>query len=241
MRGIGYRLQPSDHDGWIDDPDPPATPGDAGGGGLLAMLLVVLGVTVDVSLGVPPQKSARPLLAATSRAEALAPRTLTRSARCRLNGGGVRALLVTADGAPTAIAASVLTPSPVDGPPPFAPRAFCAARRSRAAAPISRRPACRRGRRRPPPPPPPPDASATAVVRLLPDGSRVILVADTTQTTQVTHQLRLLMIGAGVITLLALRCSGSGQPGGVAPAGPLTGWRTTSRRATAGDAASGPH
>ena len=31
----------------------------------------------------------------------------------------------------------------------------------------------------------------------------MILVADTTQTTQVTHQLRLLMIGAGVITLLA--------------------------------------
>ncbi|OBH79185.1 two-component sensor histidine kinase, partial [Mycobacterium scrofulaceum] len=51
-------------------------------------------------------------------------------------------------------------------------------------------------------PPPPPDATATAVVRPLPDGSRVILVADTTQTTQVTHQLRLLMIGAGAMTLL---------------------------------------
>ncbi|WP_156751758.1 cell wall metabolism sensor histidine kinase WalK, partial [Mycobacterium sp. E2497] len=54
----------------------------------------------------------------------------------------------------------------------------------------------------PPPPPPPPDATATAVVRPLPDGARVILVADTTQTTQVTHQLRALMIGAGVVTLL---------------------------------------
>ncbi|OBF76924.1 two-component sensor histidine kinase, partial [Mycobacterium sp. 852002-51613_SCH5001154] len=54
-----------------------------------------------------------------------------------------------------------------------------------------------------PPPPPPPDATATALVRPLPNGARVILVADTTQTTQVTHQLRLLMIGAGVATLVA--------------------------------------
>ncbi|BBY36597.1 hypothetical protein MMAN_07310 [Mycobacterium mantenii] len=36
----------------------------------------------------------------------------------------------------------------------------------------------------------------------LPNGSRVILVADTTQTTQVAHQLRGLMIGAGLVTLL---------------------------------------
>ncbi|EUA55108.1 HAMP domain protein [Mycobacterium intracellulare 1956] len=36
----------------------------------------------------------------------------------------------------------------------------------------------------------------------LPDGSRVILVADTTQTTQVTHQLRGLLIAAGLVTLL---------------------------------------
>ncbi|PIB78332.1 HAMP domain-containing sensor histidine kinase, partial [Mycobacterium celatum] len=57
----------------------------------------------------------------------------------------------------------------------------------------------------PPPghrPPPPPDATATVVVHPLPAGGRVILVADTTQTTQVTRQLRQLMIGAGVATLL---------------------------------------
>ncbi|OOK66549.1 HAMP domain protein [Mycobacterium kansasii] len=35
----------------------------------------------------------------------------------------------------------------------------------------------------------------------LPDGSRLILVADTTQTTQVTRQLRQLMIAAGLATL----------------------------------------
>ncbi|WP_136623154.1 HAMP domain-containing sensor histidine kinase, partial [Mycobacterium attenuatum] len=43
--------------------------------------------------------------------------------------------------------------------------------------------------------------TATAVVHPLPDGSRLILVADTTQTTQVTRQLRQLMIAAGLATL----------------------------------------
>ncbi|WP_459983836.1 HAMP domain-containing protein, partial [Mycobacterium avium] len=41
-----------------------------------------------------------------------------------------------------------------------------------------------------------------AVVHPLPDGARLILVADTTQTTQVTRQLRGLMIAAGIVTLL---------------------------------------
>ncbi len=39
------------------------------------------------------------------------------------------------------------------------------------------------------------------MVHPLPDGSRLILVADTTQTTQVTRQLRQLMIAAGLGTL----------------------------------------
>jgi two-component system, OmpR family, sensor kinase len=39
------------------------------------------------------------------------------------------------------------------------------------------------------------------VVHPLPGGGRIILVADTTQTTQVTRQLREVMIGAGLITL----------------------------------------
>ncbi|WP_197516993.1 HAMP domain-containing sensor histidine kinase [Mycobacterium sp. E2699] len=51
-------------------------------------------------------------------------------------------------------------------------------------------------------PPMPPDATATELVHPLPAGSRLILVADTTQTTQVTRQLRQLMIGAGLVTLL---------------------------------------
>ena len=46
-----------------------------------------------------------------------------------------------------------------------------------------------------------PDGTATEVVHALPNGARLILVADTTQTTQVTRQLRQLMIAAGMGTL----------------------------------------
>ncbi|WP_253900475.1 HAMP domain-containing sensor histidine kinase [Mycobacterium asiaticum] len=56
----------------------------------------------------------------------------------------------------------------------------------------------------PPPPPPavPPDGTATVLVHPLPGGARVILVADTTQTTEVTRDLRRLMISGGLATLV---------------------------------------
>ncbi len=161
---------------------------------LLALLLVVLGVTIDVSLGVLTRRNLHDrLLAATSRADALAAaHTSPDLLAAELNGGGVRALLVTADGAtygdrgisPDTAAGPGAPPPPYPPPvppgPPFLPP----------------------GPPPPPRPPPPPDATATVVVHPLPDGARVVLVADTTQTTQVTRQLRQLMIGAGVVTLL---------------------------------------
>lgn len=167
---------------------------------LLALLLAVLGVTVDLTLGVLARRDLHErLLSAASRAEALdAAHTSPELLAAELNGGGVRALLVTADGAtygdraisPDTVAGPV-APPPFPPPPPFAPPP--------PPPPFGPPPGAPPW---PPPPPPPPDATATAVVRPLPDGSRVILVADTTQTTQVTHQLRLLMIGAGAATLL---------------------------------------
>ncbi|OBI37214.1 cell wall metabolism sensor histidine kinase WalK [Mycobacterium sp. E2238] len=163
---------------------------------LLALLLVVLGVTIDVSLGVIARRNLHDrLLAAASRAEALdAAHTSPDLLAAELNGGGVRALLVTADGA--AYGDRGISPDTVAGPvapPPFPPPP----------APPPWEPGPNVPPPWPPPPPPPPlpDVSATAMVRPLPDGARVILVADTTQTTQVTHQLRLLMVGAGVATL----------------------------------------
>jgi two-component system OmpR family sensor kinase len=164
---------------------------------LLAALLVVLGVTIDIGLRLEARRSLHDrLVAATSRADALAAaHTSPDLLAAELNGGSVRALLVTADGAaygdpsisPDIKAGEIIPPphghprmappgpppGPWPGPPPI-----------------------------PPPPPPPADATATVVVHPMPDGSRVILVADTTQTTQVTRQLRELMVGAGLATLL---------------------------------------
>lgn len=173
---------------------------------LLALLLVALGVTIDVSLGVLARRSLHDrLLAAASRAEALdAAHTSPDLLVAELNGGGVRALLVTADGAtygdrgisPDTVAGPTAPPPPFPPPPPWAPGPNFPPPGMPPMRPMPPWPP-------PPPPPPPQDATATAVVHPLPDGGRVILVADTTQTTQVTHQLRLLMIGAGVATLVA--------------------------------------
>lgn len=170
--------------------------------GLLALLLVLLGVTIDVSLGVLARKNLHDrLVAAASRADALvAAHTSPDLLAAELNGGGVRALLVAPDGttygdraiSPDATAGPVVGPPPFPPGPPF-PRS--------GGFPWPPRPGRPPG---PPPPPPgpPPDATATVAVHPLPGGGRVILVADTTQTTQVTRQLRELMIGAGVVTLV---------------------------------------
>ena len=152
---------------------------------LLAVLLLVLGATVDFSLGMQARRNLHDrLLAATSRADALvAAHTAPDQMAAQLNGGSVRALVVMADGAtygdsgisPDTKAGSMVPPPgfphphghppgpmpiPPSGPPPGPPML-------------------------PPPPPPgiPPDGTATVVVHPLPDGARLILVADTTQTT----------------------------------------------------------
>ncbi|QUR67315.1 sensor histidine kinase [Mycobacterium spongiae] len=155
---------------------------------LLAVLLVVLGVTIDVSLGLSARRNLHDrLVGATSRADALAAvHTSPDLLAAELNGGSVRALLVTADGA--TYGDRGISPDTTVGPPPGHPPP----------PPFGPPP----GPPPPPPPPaPPPDSTATVVVHPLPGGSRVILVADTTQTTQVTRRLRQLMVGAGLATL----------------------------------------
>ncbi len=168
---------------------------------LLAVLLVVLGLTVDVTMGFLTRHNLHDrLAAATSRADALsAVHTSPDLLAAELNGGGIRALVVTADGtaygdraiSPDLTAGPVEPPAFYPPPPPFPPP------------PPPYPPYPPPPYAFPPPPPgPPPDATATAVVHPLPDGSRVVLIADTTQTTQVTHQLRGLLIAAGLVTLL---------------------------------------
>ncbi|CQD22775.1 two-component regulator-sensor kinase [Mycobacterium europaeum] len=92
---------------------------------LLALLLLLLGVTVDVSLGVLARRNLHDrLLATASRAEALdAARTSPDLLAAELNGGGVRALLVTADGATygdRSISPDTVT-GPMAQPPPGPP------------------------------------------------------------------------------------------------------------------------
>ncbi|GAB1815828.1 hypothetical protein MUNTM_48680 [Mycobacterium sp. MUNTM1] len=91
---------------------------------LLAVLLVVLGVTIDITMGVLAHRNLHDrLLAATSRADALnAARTSPDLLAAELNGGGIRALVVTADG--TAYGDRGISPALSDGevePPPFYP------------------------------------------------------------------------------------------------------------------------
>ncbi|OBJ55187.1 sensor histidine kinase [Mycobacterium asiaticum] len=175
---------------------------------LLAVLLVVLGVTVDVSLGMQARRNLHDrLLAATSRADALAAaHTSPDLLAAELNGGSVRALVVTVDGATYGdpgispdTQAGPMVPPPRRPPPPGHPPVPIPMPMP---GPPSGAPL---GPPLPPPPPPPgfpPDGTATVLVHPLPDGARVILVADTTQTTEVTRQLRQLMISAGLATLV---------------------------------------
>lgn len=171
--------------------------------GLLAVLLLILGVIIDVSLGVQARRNLHErLVAATSRADVLAAaHTAPGQIAAELNGGSVRALIVTADGvsygdpaiSPDTTAGPTAPPPPPPPPPPLPPL-------------LGGPPPPPFGGPAPPPPPggppPPLDTTATVVVHPLPTGGRVILVADTTQTTQVTRQLRRLMIGAGLATLV---------------------------------------
>jgi len=163
---------------------------------LLATALVVFGVVIDFAFGSQVGRDLHDRLMATAaRADALVETGASpEQTAAQLNGGGIRALLVTADG--QAYGDPAISPDTRPGPgtalaPPGPPP------------PPGREdgPGKPGG---PPPPPPPPrplDETNTAIVQPLPDGARLILVADTTQATAAVRDLRELLIGAGAITL----------------------------------------
>lgn len=172
--------------------------------GLLTVLLVVLGVTIDALLGIQAHRDLHERLMATvARADALAAgNTPPEQLVAQLSGGGIRVLLVAADGnsygdpaiAPDTIDGPTVPPALPPPPPgwqlPPPPPGWGPAPPPPAVFPF------------PPPAAPPPDATATVVVHPLASGGRVILVADTTQTTALIRRLREVMIGGGVITLV---------------------------------------
>ena len=175
--------------------------------GLLAILLLVLGAVIDVTLrGQARRNLNERLLAATSRADALAiAHTPPNQIAAELNGGSVRALVVAANGttygdpAINSDATGAFVPPPGPPLPPPPPNFLPPPPGYAGYAP----PPGYAGYPPPPGPPPvPPGGTDTEVVHPLPNGDRLVLVADTTQTTQVTRQLRELMIGAGAVTLL---------------------------------------
>ena len=140
-------------------------------------------------------------MATAARADALAAaNTPADQLVAQLGGGGIRAPPVTTDGStygdptirPDTLAGPTVPP-PLPPPPPGwlppPPPPGWVPPRPPVVFPF------------PPPGAPPPDATATVVVHQLASGGRVILVADTTQTTALIQRLREVMVVGGLITL----------------------------------------
>lgn len=163
--------------------------------GLLTVLLVVLGVTIDQVVGAQARRDLHDRLVATaSRADALVaagapPGQLV----MEVQGGGIRARLLAPNGISYGDDTLSATPSgevPPRPPPPPPPPGG-----TRPPPPADGGPA-------PPRPPPPPEPTSTTLVHQLADGSRLVLVADTTATTVLLRQLRTILVVSAVVVLL---------------------------------------
>ncbi|BBY31703.1 sensor histidine kinase [Mycolicibacterium sediminis] len=162
--------------------------------GLLTILLILLGVTIDLVVGAQARRDLNDRLQTTvSRADGL---VLEGASPARLlaeiGGGEIRARLITPGGTtygdpavPTDLPEGPRPPRP-PGPPPGPP---------------DQAPGGPTGPR-PPRPPTPPDATATSIDHRLPDGGRLLLVADTTATTALLSQLRVIVVASSIGVLL---------------------------------------
>lgn len=162
--------------------------------GLLAVLLVVLGVTIDQLVGLQARRDLHDRLVATAaRADALVTSGVPPSQLvAEVQGGGIRAQVVDPDGISYGDATLPSTP-PGDVPPPPSRPPGDAPRPP--GPPPDGGPA-------PPRPPPPPEPTSTRIEHRLPDGGRLVLVADTTATTALLGQLRTILVVSAVAVLL---------------------------------------
>ncbi|VEG51088.1 two-component regulator - sensor kinase [Mycolicibacterium aurum] len=162
--------------------------------GLLIVLLALLGITVDTVVGAQARRDLNDRLMATAaRADSLAEQGVPAAQLVtEVGGGGIRARVITSDG--TAYGDPAVVPGPGPGPPgpPPPPRPDGRPPRGPDGGPPGR----------PPTPPPPPDATATTIDHRLPTGDRLILVADTTATTALLRQLRIIIVVSAVAVLL---------------------------------------
>ncbi|MEH6796509.1 MAG: HAMP domain-containing sensor histidine kinase [Rhodococcus sp. (in: high G+C Gram-positive bacteria)] len=154
---------------------------------LFAVLLLIVGVSVDVVLGQQLRRDLEARLTdrATRAVElvesGVEPGDLVQS----LQGDAIRVRVTTADG--------TLYGAPGTGPPgpdvrPATPAP--PAGQSRAPGPPA------------PPDPPAPPSDSFEITESLPDGSTLSLLGDTTAIADVRRQLRILMVAAGAVTLL---------------------------------------
>lgn len=148
--------------------------------GLIAVLLLVVGVAVDLALGVQLRRDVHDRLVTTAdRATALSKAGTPPAALVnQLAGGNIRIRLIAPGG--TSYGDPAIAPNTTAGqhpaPPPPPPPAD--------------------DLRPPPPKPPRPDATSTVMVRNLPGGGRVILVGDTTPITDVRRERRAAAVGS---------------------------------------------
>ncbi|NOQ62045.1 ATP-binding protein [Mycolicibacterium fortuitum] len=155
--------------------------------GALAVLLAILGVAIDLTLGYQARQDLRDEFAAASgRAEAMTrERMQPADIAAQLNTGRIRALVVNPDGITYGDKAidPTLQPGPAVNLPTGEPDSH---EGNHANDPHHREQG---------------ESTSMVAVHPLPDGGRVILVADTTDTTRVLNQLRRTMIIAALLTL----------------------------------------
>ncbi|MEH3128790.1 MAG: HAMP domain-containing sensor histidine kinase [Mycolicibacterium neoaurum] len=162
---------------------------------VLTVLLALLGVTIDSVVGAQARNDLHDrLMSAVARADSLAaqgasPQRLV----AETGGGGIRTRLVTATG--TSYGDPFVTAGPTSDagppPPPHPP--------GPGGPPDP-------GPRHRPPPPPPVGTTATVIDHPLPGGDRLVLLADTTATTALLQQLRIILVlsSLGVLVVAAI-------------------------------------
>lgn len=212
--------------------------------GLFALLLVLVAVLVDVALGAQLHRDLELRLAdRVDRAAQLAYDGVSGPVLVELlQGQDIRVRLVEPDGAsygdpgvtasaggPTGAGAAPRGTGPGGAPAGSGPGTSGPG----GSGPVVGR-APRPGGRTPPAgPPTPPDSSSTTVSRTLPDGSRLVLVGDTTAISDVRNRLRLAMTLAAVAALLVAAVALVAGVG--AALRPLDRLTVLARRITAGD------
>lgn len=149
--------------------------------GALAVLLTILGVAIDLTLGYQARQDLRSeFAAASSNAEEMSREKMTAADIAgQLNTGGIRALVIDPNGGTHGDLA--IDPTLQPGPAPSPPTGERSDGQHHEESD---------------------ESTSMVAVYPLPDGGRIVLVADTTDTTRVLNQFRRTMIISALVTLV---------------------------------------